>query len=96
MRLPTLNRSYHWLRLTALFAVGILALAFGPCAPTAAGDDSQPKAQPQLDGYGDPLPEGARLRLGTERFRHGGDDSRTAVFPDGKRIAAFGGGYLSR
>jgi WD40 repeat protein len=95
MRTSTLPRSYHWVRVIALAAVGVLAIAFGPCAPTAAGDQGSEKAKPRLDRHGDALPEGARLRLGTERFRHAGDDfSHAVLFPDGDRIASFGGGYL--
>jgi hypothetical protein len=37
MRSLTISHSQHWLRLIALVAVGVLAIAFGPCAPTAAG-----------------------------------------------------------
>jgi WD40 repeat protein len=43
--------------------------------------------QPRLDPHGDALPDEARLRLGSSRFRSEGSGSPPALSPDGKRIA---------
>src|SRR4051794_2611599 len=36
----------------------------------------------------DALPEGAKLRLGTNKLRHGGTVMTVAISPDGKRLAS--------
>lgn len=70
-----------------LLALGIV----GAQEPKSKGADSKAK----LDRFGDALPEGARLRLGTERFRHGGwSRAPIAMFPSGEFVASFGNGYL--
>jgi RNA polymerase sigma factor (sigma-70 family) len=47
------------------------------------------------DLYGDPLPPGAVNRIGSVRFRHGGEVSRVLYTPDGKAIASTSkDGYL--
>jgi WD40 repeat protein len=65
----------------------------------AAPPDPQPKppaenpgqARPELaDGRGDFLPEGAILRFGSARFRHGARISASALSPDGKSLATAG------
>src|SRR5579862_108178 len=44
-------------------------------------------AQEAVDALGDPLPAGARARLGSTRFRLGGHIASAALSPDGKWIA---------
>jgi RNA polymerase sigma factor (sigma-70 family) len=66
----------------------------GAPAP-AAREEARAKAgapdAPRLDRYGDPLPPGALARMGTVRFRQRGT-SALACSPDGKLLAASGGG----
>lgn len=63
--------------------------ASGPLADPPAKPNSDKKER--VDRYGDPLPPGALLRLGTVRFRHRGSLGSLAYSPDGKILAA--GGY---
>jgi WD40 repeat protein len=53
------------------------------------------RAEPvaRTDAQGDPLPDGALVRLGTRRFREGNPISAVTVAPDGKSVAvaAFDG-----
>jgi WD40 repeat protein len=67
-------------RLLALLPLA--ALLGGPAPlPAAPADDKKP-----AESVADPLPEGARLRLGSGRFRHGGNVLRIFALPDGKRL----------
>ncbi len=77
------------------FSIVIAAFAFlagqSSCAePHAARDGKSPaKDQPaRVDHYGDPLPKGARFRLGTVRLRHDGDVMALAWLPDGRTLAS--------
>jgi WD40 repeat protein len=72
-----------------LLTLGLVAFSF---QPSRADEQSKtPEAKkPRTDRYADPLPEGALLRIGTSRFRHG-DEIRELVFsPDGKILASRG------
>jgi RNA polymerase sigma factor (sigma-70 family) len=56
------------------------------------GQAAAAEGRPQPDG--DPLPEGARFRLGTVRFRHPGNIHAVALAPDGKTLATAGSGTV--
>jgi RNA polymerase sigma factor (sigma-70 family) len=56
--------------------------------PVAPSPVAVAQSAPAVDLYGDPLPEGAIARLGTVRFRHGGQLQSIAYSPDGKTIAS--------
>jgi RNA polymerase sigma factor (sigma-70 family) len=63
-------------------------------APASLAATEEP--QTGVDRYGDPLPQNALRRLGTVRFRHGGQIHAVACSPDGKTIASGGLGGLIR
>jgi WD40 repeat protein len=63
-----------------------LPLRTGPAGAARAVEE------PLTDAYGDPLPRGARARLGTERVLHSkGWGSQVAFSPDGKTFASAQG-----
>jgi RNA polymerase sigma factor (sigma-70 family) len=74
--------------------LGMMALrpqAATESAPPAAATDDKPMSRaPRTDLYGDPLPEGAIMRLGTLQRRAVG--AQLAVTADGKSIVSVRGG----
>jgi RNA polymerase sigma factor (sigma-70 family) len=66
---------------------GLLALA----DERRAQPEPKKEDQPRLDRYGDPLPEGALLRLGTLRLQQDGDVLALIYSPDGKLLVSAGG-----
>jgi RNA polymerase sigma factor (sigma-70 family) len=86
-----------------VFAAGVLAAALGVAAqPGGPPKDPPPAKAPtppavpaaKTDAGGDPLPDGAVLRLGTDRLRHA-KLFALAFAADGK-LASFGGDYTVR
>jgi WD40 repeat protein len=66
----------------------VLIFALGREISSAAPLADAPKAPAtRFDRYGDPLPEGALVRLGTYRYRAPGIILHAALSPDGKQLA---------
>jgi RNA polymerase sigma factor (sigma-70 family) len=67
---------------------GVLLQPLSVAQPAAArGDPDAPGKAGLVDRYGDPLPAGAIVRLGTARLRHGHNVKAVVYSPDGKLIA---------
>jgi RNA polymerase sigma factor (sigma-70 family) len=96
--LPGTGRAARVIAVLVLLA-GIAGLGAGvngrraeaePPAAEAAQPPAAAPARPGMDAQGDPLPEGALLRVGTVRFRHGKSIEAGALSPDGKVLVTAG------
>src|SRR6516162_9387598 len=81
----------------------LLVAASTACGAPPAGRQPLPPDPPHTDRHGDPLPGGAVARLGTTRFRPGGErwyagvvpnHYAVALSPDGKILATGEGGKV--
>jgi RNA polymerase sigma factor (sigma-70 family) len=92
-----------------VLAAGFLAAGSGlltrPARSEAGTEPAKAKAdQPKSDAahpgrkdsFGDVLPPGARMRLGTVRFRHGSDIYDIRLSADGKTVVAVDGSAIVR
>ncbi len=91
MRAMALARLKLVLALAAvLFAVGAAVMALPGPAPgpaAKAGPQPGPAAEGRAkDRYGDPLPPGALVRMGTVRLRHKEGGTCVAFTPDGRQL----------
>ncbi len=86
-------------RANACRAFGIVALAVATISPVAwsrqqarrrVQKDQPATGAAAVDSLGDPLPDGARLRLGTLRFRPPSSVAELALSPDEKTIVTAG------
>jgi WD40 repeat protein len=74
-----------------LFLMAGLGVLGMPALRGEPSEKNEVEAKPQAtDHLGDPLPTGARLRLGTIRFRHGGTVTSVRYLPDGKTLMSYG------
>ena len=73
-------------------AVGLFLCAGISRAQGPEIKDPQPPLGAAVDAQGDPLPPGAKLRLGSTRFRVGGNITAAALSLDGKWIASSSSG----
>jgi WD40 repeat protein len=67
-----------------------LSLLLGTLLTVKGFAEEPANKRPKVDAHGDPLPPLARLRIGTTRFRHGGEIVALAYAPDGRGIATLG------
>jgi WD40 repeat protein len=73
---------------SCLLAIG-LSLSGMPSVTKGFAAEPTDK-RPAVDRRGDPLPPLARLRIGTTRWRHGGEIIALAFAPDGRSVATMG------
>src|SRR5437868_14834005 len=77
-------------RVCGVYGFGLLLSAVLICDGWSALGENKAaeQAQPGKDLYGDPLPNGAVLRLGTIHLRHAAEATCVSFAPDGKTIAS--------
>jgi len=96
LKMATLCRACAWIICVGLLSAGLVGyqVAAGNAEPVeqapAALLNEKDTPKPRIDVHGDPLPEGALMRLGTLRRR--AVDAKMAITPDGKTLISVRGG----
>jgi WD40 repeat protein len=75
-------------------ATGLAAPSSPSQSPAAARKEGDPVAQDKTGARVEPLPAGARARLGTLDWRHGGGVGFVAFTPDGKAVLTCGDDWI--
>jgi RNA polymerase sigma factor (sigma-70 family) len=75
-------------------ATGLAAPTNPSQSPAAARKEGDPPARDKTGARAEPLPGGARVRLGTLDWRHGGGVGFVAFTPDGKAVLTGGGEWI--
>lgn len=79
----------------SILRVAVMLATVAMWCGVAAADDINPHhAKPGVDSLGDPLPSGALLRFGTQRFHHPSPVIELAVSPDEKSIVTIDDNHL--
>jgi WD40 repeat protein len=91
---PAIRRGGHAVAV-ALLAASVSTLSIGESGPC---QDNAPDAplDRSVDSYGDPLPDGALVRLGTVRFRAGRNVGGGTFLEDGRTILLAEGNHGAR
>jgi RNA polymerase sigma factor (sigma-70 family) len=76
--------------LALLLATALVAWAVAPAAKAPEAEAAPKVVRPAP--HGEPLPAGALVRLGDERFRLGGGCGELSFLPDGKVLTSIGSG----
>src|SRR5262245_46799028 len=71
----------------ALLSLAMLPRVPAHGEPQAASEPRVEKSPAAVDAFGDALPRGAIVRLGTLRWRHGGLIAASTFAPDGNVLA---------
>lgn len=80
----------HRMNSNAIQRIAVMLVMVAAWLGDASADDFNPHhAKPGVDSLGDPLPSGALLRFGTNRFRHPSTVVEMAVSPDEKSIVSI-------
>jgi WD40 repeat protein len=85
----------HLNRMAGFLALGLLAAGMA-IAPAESAPPVPERKQARVDRYGDPLPEGALVRLGTVRLRHSDPGTSFVFSRDSKTLISAGWGDTIR
>lgn len=83
-----------WIPVSLAFAAFATLAVAGQCV-LAQTDPLPTGNRARFDALGDPLPYFAKLRLGTQRFRHPSIVTELALSPDGKTVLTIGDALIA-